>query len=108
MQVPYDYRKSLRSFLGQNDNLKSCVVLTITVRCRMGIVRRHCDVSTGFGLTIFFQMCHCAELNEFVEATMPVNQYDDRKISLRRPHGNGDLDIIRALYTHPKANVTEA
>ena len=32
----YDYRMSLRSFLGQNDNLKPCVVLTITVRCPYG------------------------------------------------------------------------
>ena len=39
---------------------------------------------------------------------MPVNQYDDRKVSLLRPHGNGDLDIVRASYTHHKANVTEA
>ena len=39
---------------------------------------------------------------------MPVNPYDDRKVSLRRPHGNGDLDIVRALYTRHKANVTEA
>ena len=33
---------------------------------------------------------------------MPVNPYEDRKVSMRRPHGNGDLDIVR------KANVTEA
>ena len=39
---------------------------------------------------------------------MPVNPYDDRKVSLRRPHGNGDLDIVRASYTRRKANVTEA
>ena len=51
---------------------------------------------------------HCAELNKIVEATMPVNPYDDRKVSLRRPHGNGDLDIVRASYTRRKANVTEA
>ena len=38
---------------------------------------------------------------------MPVNPYDDRKIYLRRPHGNGDLDIVRASYTRRKANVTE-
>ena len=56
----------------------------------------------------FFQICHCAELNKIVEATMPVNPYDDRKVSLRRPHGNGDLDIVRASYTRRKANVTEA
>ena len=39
---------------------------------------------------------------------MPVNPYDDRKVSLRRPHVNGDLDIVRASYTRRKANVTEA
>ena len=39
---------------------------------------------------------------------MPVNRYDDPKVSLRRPHGNGDLDIIRASYIHRKANLTEA
>ena len=39
---------------------------------------------------------------------MPVNPYDDRKVSLRRSHGNGDLDIVQASYTRPKANVTEA
>ena len=39
---------------------------------------------------------------------MPINLYDDRKVSLRRQHGNGDLDIIRASYTPCKANVTEA
>ena len=52
--------------------------------------------------------CHCAELNEIVEATMPVNPYNDRKVSLRRPHGNGDLNIVHASYTRRKANVTEA
>ena len=39
---------------------------------------------------------------------MPVNPYDDRKVSLRRPHGSGDLDIVRASYTRRKVNVTEA
>ena len=42
----------------------------------------------------FFRLCHCAELNKIVEVTMPVNPYDDRKVSLQRPHGNGDLDIV--------------
>ena len=39
---------------------------------------------------------------------MPLNPYDDRKVSLRRPHGNGDWDIVGASYTRRKANVTEA
>ena len=56
----------------------------------------------------FFQVCHCAELNKIVDATMPVNLYDDRKVSLLRPHGNSDLDIVRASYSRCKANVTEA
>ena len=56
----------------------------------------------------FFQICRRVELNKIVEATMPVNPYDDGKVSLRRLHGNSDLDILRALYTRRKANVTEA
>ena len=39
---------------------------------------------------------------------MPVNPYDDRKVSLQRLHGNGDLDMVRASYTRLEANVTEA
>ena len=39
---------------------------------------------------------------------MPVNPYDDHKVSLRRPHGYSDVDIVRVLYTRRKANVTEA
>ena len=39
---------------------------------------------------------------------MPVKPYDDRKVTLWRPHGNGDLDIVGASYTRRKANVTEA
>ena len=39
---------------------------------------------------------------------MPLNQYDGRKVSLRRPHRNGDLDTVRASHTCHKANVTEA
>ena len=42
------------------------------------------------------------------EATMPVNPYNDRKVSLRRLHGKGDLDIVRASHTRRKANVIEA
>ena len=37
---------------------------------------------------------------------MPVNPYDDRKVSLRRPHRNGYLDIVWASYSRRKANVT--
>ena len=60
-----------------------------------------------YGLTIFSNLSLC-KLNKIVEATMPVNPYDDRKVSLGRTHRNGDLDIVRASYTRCKANVTEA
>ena len=32
----------------------------------------------------FFQICHYAELNKIIEATMPVNPHDDRTFSLPR------------------------
>ena len=53
----------------------------------------------GLGAYNFFQICYCAKLNKIVEAMMPVNRYDGGKVSLWRPHGNGDLDIVRASYT---------
>ena len=93
LPVPYNYLKSLPSFLGPNDYRKSCVVLTISLQCPYGIMRSTCDMSTGFQ---FFKICHRAELNTNVEATMPVNLYDDRTVSLRRPHGKGNLDIVLA------------
>ena len=37
-----------------------------------------------------------AELNKIIEAAMPVNPYDGRRVSLQWPHGKGDLDIVRA------------
>ena len=64
-----------------------------------------CLQATGLQI---FQICHCTELNKIVEATMPVNPYDDHKVSLRRPHRNSGLDIVRASYTRRKANVREA
>ena len=79
------------------------------VRCPYG--DRTMSLRRVYGLRVydFFEIVrHCAELNKNVEATMPVNPYDDRKVSLRRPHGNGDLDIVLASYTRRKANVTEA
>ena len=39
---------------------------------------------------------------------MSVIPYDNRKVFLRRPQGNGDVDIVGASYTRRKANVTEA
>ena len=47
------------------------------------------------GLRIF-KIYHSAELNKIVEATMPVNPYDDEWVSLRWPNGKDDLDILRA------------
>ena len=43
----------------------------------------------------FFKICHSAEfLKKIVEATMPVNPYDDPRVLLRWPHGKGDFDIV--------------
>ena len=108
LRAPYDYRKSLGSFLGQGDNLKPCVFLTITVQCPYGDHAMSLRCVYGLRAYDVFQICHCAELNKILEATLPVNTYDDRKVSLTRPHGNGNLDIVRASYTHRRANVTEA
>ena len=82
----------------------SCSVLTITAQCPYGDHTMLPQCVYGLRAYDFFQICHCAELYKIVEATMPVNPYDDRKVSLRRPH----LDIVRASYTRRKANVIEA
>ena len=107
LRAPYDYRKSLRSFLGQDPKTLRCPHDHRAVPIR-GSYNVTAMCSTGYELNDFFQICHCVELNKIVEATMPVNPYDDRKVSLWRQHGNGDLYIIRASYTCRKANVTEA
>ena len=57
LRAPYDYRKSLRSFLGQNDNLIPCVVLTVTVRCPYG--DRTMSLRCGYGLTIYSNLSLC-------------------------------------------------
>ena len=51
-------------------------------------------VNTGLP---FFKICHSVEFNIIVRATMPMNPYDDLTVSMRRQHGKGDLDIVRAL-----------
>ena len=75
----------------------------------MGILGSTCDVSTGLR---FFKICHGEELNKIIEATMPVNPYDDRRISLqwlkKRVIGHGTVKVnssegkcnrgINALY----------
>ena len=78
------------------------------MRCPYGDSTMSIQCVYGLRAYNFFQICHCAELNKIVEATMPVNLLDDRKVSLRRPHRNGDLDIVWAPYTCCKANVIEA
>ena len=95
LQAPYDYRKSLQSFLAKK--WLSCPHAHRAVPVRGSYdVTAMCLQATGLR---FFQICHCLELNKIIEATMPINRYDDRKVSLHRPHGNGDLDIVRASYT---------
>ena len=59
------------------------------------------------GLRFFSNLSLCG-VKQSVEATMPENPYNDCKVSLQLLHGNDDLNILRASYTRPKANVTEA
>ena len=61
-------------------------------------------MSTGYGLTIFPDLSLCGVKQNH----RGHDAYDDRKVTLPRPHGNGDLDIVRTSYTRRKANVTEA
>ena len=94
-------------FWAKNDTLKSCVVLTITARCPYGVRTMSLQCVYGLRAYDYFKICHYVELNKIVEATMSVNPYDDRKVSLWRPHGYGDLDIVRPSFTRRKANVIE-
>ena len=66
---------------------------------RSGVVPSTCNVSTGLR---FFKICQSAELNKIVEATMPMNLYDDSRVSLPWRHRKGDLDIVNS--TEGKCN----
>ena len=78
-------------------------------------VRGSCDQPAMYlramGLR-FFKICHShgAKLSKIVEATMPVNPYDDdwTQVSLLWPNEKDDLDIVRASLTRRKVIVTEA
>ena len=77
MRAPYDYLKSLRSYY----YLNSCGVLKITVRCPYA--DHAINLRCIYGLAIFFKICQECGVNKIVEATMPVNPYDDDWVSLR-------------------------
>ena len=64
-------------------------------------------MSAGYRVTNFSNLS-LYRVKQNRRATMPVNPYDDYKVSLWRPHRNSGLDIVRASYTRRKANVTEA
>ena len=73
-------------FLGPKAHLKNA--LSSYSACRAMCLRTK-------GLR-FFKICHSAELNKNLEAMMPVNLYDDRRVYLKWPHKKGDLDMVRA------------
>ena len=80
MPAPYDYLKSLRSY----HYLNSCGVLTISVRCMYA--DHAINLRCIYGLRacdFFFQNLLECGVNKIVEATMPVNPYDDDWVSLR-------------------------
>ena len=91
-----------RFFLFQNDPQKPCVLRTIAVRpsgdARSGIVRCSYDVSTGYVFTILIFL-YSSELNKIAEATTILRRQKTvryRTISVRRPHENGKLGIVRS------------
>ena len=83
LRVPYDYLKSLRSVLGPKWLSKIVQpphdqpAVPLQVSCDLPAM---CLQAT---ILRFFKTFHSAELNKFVEATMPMNPYDDHKVSLR-------------------------
>ena len=93
LRVPYDYLKSLLSFLCPNDYLKSCSVFTISMQCQYGdhAIYLRCV----YRLANFQNLSMCG-VNKIEEVTMPVNLNDDGKVSLLWPHGKGELDIINS------------
>ena len=70
---------------------------------RAGIVQCTCDMSTGCGLTVFKNM-YKIFLYKIVEATEPVNPYDNRTAvatSARRPYDLGLTGSLRELIIAP-------
>ena len=51
-------------------------------------MRSTCDVCTGLRC---FKLCHSAEFNKIVGATMLMNPSDDCTVSLWRPHRKSDF-----------------
>ena len=94
LRIPYDYLKSLDQFLGPND---SKIVrpphdqheVPVRVLCDLPVMCLRATI-------LQFFKTYSAELNKIIEATMPMDLYDDRKVSVRWPHGKGDLDIVWA------------
>ena len=78
MRAPYDYLKSLRSYY----YLNSCGVLTISVRCPYADHAINLRCIYGLWAFFFFQNLSECGVNIIVEATMPVNPYDDDWVSL--------------------------
>ena len=79
MRAPYDYLKSLRSYY----YLNSCGVLTISVRCPYTDHAINLRCIYGLRACDFVQHLSECGVNKIVEATMPVNPYNDDWVSLR-------------------------
>ena len=73
----------------------------VSSRQTCGAIRGSCDlpamclIATGLQ---FFKICHSAELNKIVGATMPMDLYNSCMVLLRKLHGKGDLES----YGHSK------
>ena len=105
--MSYDYLESLRLFFGPK-------WLSKTMCCphnqRVMSVRGSCDLSamTLWPTSLrFFKICHSEELSKIMEATMSLNPYHDRTVSLRRPHRKGYLDIANSSEGKCNRGITD-
>ena len=76
LRVPYDYLKSLLSFLPKPYTIKNCAMSS-----QSGNLRYICDLSTDLR---FFKMCHSAELIYRITAGSPMCGF--RKLCQRGPN----------------------
>ena len=60
------------------------------------------------GLPFFSNLSLCGVKQNCRGHDARKSVHDDRRVSLQRPHGNGDLDIVGTSYSCRKANVTDA
>ena len=74
-------------------------LLNLSSWCLVMVERLFLAVPQGclrFVIVVFPDHTHFLFLNKIVEVMMPMNLYDNGKVSLWRPHGKSDLVIVWA------------